>query len=290
MNLIIGARGLLGSAVKRVLGGLSPTKDELDLTVPGSIDSYFQAQKINKIDTIINCAAISNVDKSETEGENALAVNALGPYYLAQACKSLSATLVHISTDYVFSNYEPYSHGLTGADAWTEEDQPKPTSTYGKIKLAGESLALINPKTYILRVSSLYGPDRSCHSEWVLNALKNGTNVNICEDMIGSPTYTVDLAHWIGDLLEVQPKPGIYHAIPNGTISRYDFATELLHQLGETPRVLNRIKMKDMNLPSERPNNPILSNEKWQSLVKKLPHWSESLERYTSKLKQKAAA
>jgi dTDP-4-dehydrorhamnose reductase len=280
-TVVIGGRGLLGSDVgKAISGSLVPTRAELDLNHQQSIENYLSR---HKPDFVINCGAISNVDRSEIDSVNPFLINSAAVYCLAQACKSVGSTLVHISTDYVYPDYM-----REDGKGWSETDSPSPTSTYGKIKLSSEALAMVNPNTYVLRVSSLYGSGRSCHSEWVLNAIKENKTVRICDDMVGSPTYTADLAQWIKSLLESTAPYGIYNCVPDGHVSRYQFAETLVAMM-KGPWLfdfnpLKRIKIADMNLPSHRPSRPILNNAKWKRYVGDLPRWTDSLLRYVKDL------
>lgn len=266
--LTIGSTGLLGSAVQRKFGGLNPSRNDLNLCSKYSIYEYISK---HKPDVVVNCGAISQVDKSETDRDLCINTNAMGVLDLALACRESKSMFIHISTDYVYGNNDKPA---------LETDLAEPLNNYGKIKLFSEVLALGNKNTYVLRVSSLYGKDRSCHSEWVLDAARNKKKARICSDMIGTASYTGDLADWISDLVRVNPAYGIYNLVPDGHVSRYDFAVEFLKSIGENTECLEEIKISDMNLPSIRPSTPIMDNHKWCANVGPLPHWKDGIKSY----------
>ncbi len=182
---LIGAKGMLAQAVKKV----APREYELILFDLPDFDITDREQVsliLEEIrpDVILNCAAYTNVDGCESEEELATRVNGDGPGYLAEAAKATGATLVHISTDYVFDGCkrEPY----------IEEDPTGPMSAYGRSKLAGERKIIESglEQYFILRTSWLYGPGGKNFVETILRLAKEREELRIIADQIGSPTFT----------------------------------------------------------------------------------------------------
>jgi dTDP-4-dehydrorhamnose reductase len=246
---------------------------------------------------IAHCAAYTNVDGCETNEETALLVNGRGPGHLAEAAKEFGATLVHVSTDYVFdgTKYSPY----------TEEDVTNPQSAYGRSKLLGEKAILESglDKFFIVRTSWLYGPGGKNFVETIARLAKEREELRIVDDQVGSPTFTDDLARAIFNLLELGASPsfakasagrpvpppglyGIYHFADEGACSWYEFAEAIVaHLLREgTPLQMKRIlpiATHEYPLPAVRPAYSVFSKKKYRRAVgAEVPHWRESLEAY----------
>jgi len=186
--VIIGAGGRLGSALVREWGkefdvaGFNHA--QLDLGKPEAMRATLGALQF---DALINTAAQTNVDRCETEQEEAFALNAEAPRILAEICAGKNARFIHISTDYVFDGEkrEPY----------TEEDEARPISVYGKSKWEGERRALeANDRALIVRVSWVFGPDRPSFIDWAIGQAQEKEEVNAIADKWATPTYTLDLA------------------------------------------------------------------------------------------------
>ena len=225
--LVTGAKGQLGRALRRQLEeGLAPRGwegalvdwadlDELDVSCSEAVDAWFAAH--GPYDVVFNCAAMTNVDGCETNFDLAFAANALAPLYLARACAACGATLVHVSTDYVFPGTDPRPR--------SEDDVPRPISAYGRSKLAGEGLARsANPKTHVVRTAWLYGEGRNFVAT-MLRLAQNHDKVTVVNDQLGNPTCADDLAH---ELLRIAQTTsyGIWHCTNEGTCSWADLAEE----------------------------------------------------------------
>jgi dTDP-4-dehydrorhamnose reductase len=246
---------------------------------------------------IVNCAAYTNVDGCETNEETALLVNGRGPGHLAEAAKEFGATLVHVSTDYVFdgTKYSPY----------TEEDVTNPQSAYGRSKLLGEKAILESglDKFFIVRTSWLYGPGGKNFVETIARLAKEREELRIVDDQVGSPTFTDDLARAIFNRLELGASPsfakasagrpvpppglyGIYHFADEGECSWYEFAEAIVAHLlrAGTPLQMKRIlpiATHEYPLPAVRPVYSVFSKEKYRRATgATVPHWRESLEVY----------
>lgn len=286
--VIVGANGMLAQAVKSQV----PDRYRISCFDLPEFDLTSRDQVLGQIceiapAVIVNCAAYTNVDGCETNEEAATAVNGLGPGHLAEAARKTGATLVHISTDYVFDGRqrEPY----------TEEDATNPLSAYGRSKLKGEQAILESglEQYFIIRTSWLYGPGGKNFVETIIRLAKEREELRIVADQVGSPTFTVDLARAIFHLLELRtphiPRStpyGIYHFSNEGICSWYEFSQEILAQLAESgvPVKVKRILpigTDEYPLPAVRPAYSVFSKEKYRRASGAvIPDWRESLRAY----------
>ena len=284
--LITGANGQLGSEIKELVEHLGKSDSQffftssqaLDITDHQAVESYCIH---NTIDTIINCAAYTAVDKAETEPEKADLINHLAVKNLAVLAKKHQIRLIHISTDYVFNgqNYRPYQ----------EEDTPEPQSIYGKTKLAGEqAIQKINPPGgIIIRTAWVYSTYGHNFVKTMLRLGKEKDKLNIVFDQIGTPTYAKDLARAILNILpklEAKGRVEIYHYSNEGVASWYDFA-KAIFELTQTPCQVNPIESKDYPTPAKRPQYALLNKSKIKARFDiKIPHWRKSLETALQKM------
>lgn len=275
---IIGSKGMLGYALRTVL--LQQHKvtgldlPEFDFTVLPKLKSVlFNHQP----DLIINAAAYTDVDGCENNIDHAFAVNALGPRNLAVLCNELNIPLVHISTDYIFDG--------TGNTPYKEWDRPNPLSIYGKSKLLSEQyIRELTNKYYILRTSWLYGENGKNFVDTMLRLSRELDEINIVNDQVGSPTYAVDLAQSISELI-LEPSYGIYHITNSGTCSWYEFTLEIFKQAGIKGVKVKPITTKEINRPAPRPKYSVLDNYIWRLQGKKpLRHYKEALGDYLKSL------
>ena len=266
--LITGSRGQLGTELSKLLPDAVLTDvGELDIT---DLTAVRQFVKENNVDTIINCAAYTAVDKAEDDIESAEKINVLGPENLAKTgCK-----IVHISTDYVFD-------GL-GHKPYTPADETKPISVYGKTKRAGE-LAVLNNATeaVIIRTAWLYSPYGNNFVKTMRRLGAEKESINVVADQIGTPTYAGDLAEAIVAILpQISEKTkGIYHFTNEGVCSWYDFATEIMKQSGlkcqATP-----IPSSDYPTKANRPFYSVLDKSKIKETFNiTIQHWQKGLEK-----------
>lgn len=255
-----------------------------------SFSSQTSLGKIEKITHIINCAGYTNVDKAETESLTAKKINEIGTENIAKVASLLNATLIHISTDYVFDGSEK---NITFHNPIKETEAPCPCSVYGKTKALGE-LGIIKNLThyYILRTSWLYGPYGKNFVFTMIEAMCNHNSISVVNDQIGSPTNTYTLASVIINLInreimgDFMPY-GIYHCSDLGEISWYDFAVEI-RKLGiEKSLICNKnCKLKpcsseEYKSVAKRPKYSVLSKDKIQkALGIQLPLWHVSLKSF----------
>jgi dTDP-4-dehydrorhamnose reductase len=216
-------------------------------------------------DFIINAAAYTNVDLSETDRENAWKLNVKGVEYLAESCRVLDAHLIHISSDYVFD-------GKRGP--YTENVKPNPLGYYGRTKLASENaLKISGALNTIIRTNVLYGVanSRPDFVRWVINSLRAGKQINIVTDQINNPTYIDDLVGAISKIVEFR-RQGIFNIGGRDFLSRYDFAIKIADYFALDKNLINPIKTEDLKQPAPRPLKSGLITIKAESQLGFKPH------------------
>jgi dTDP-4-dehydrorhamnose reductase len=235
------------------------------------LESTDRILKTLKPKTVINCAAYTDVDGCETNQETAMQVNGEGVAHLAMATRDIGARLVHISTDYVFD-------GSKGSP-YVEDDAPFPLGVYGQSKLAGEMNAAFNPDHLIVRTQWLYGLHGKNFVETMLRLSKEKDELSVVDDQIGSPTWTVDLAHAVLALLKTGQR-GIYHASNDGFCSWNGFAQAIFEEAGLQIRV-NGMTTEELNRPARRPLYSTLDCSKLVRDAGFQPHpWRMALKEY----------
>lgn len=229
--IITGCNGQLGRALNREYDKnteyelINTDVEELDIT---SCEAVLKLVGEVMPYAIINCAAHTNVDKCEADGDNAYRINALGPRNLAIAAERFDAKLMHISTDYVFAG--------DGHKPYTEFDAPAPKSVYGATKLAGENFVKeFSKRHFIVRTAWLYGEGRN-FVKTMLSLSDKNDEVSVVSDQIGSPTSATELAKAIVRLLPTD-NYGTFHGTCEGVCSWADFASEIFRLAGRTTRV-----------------------------------------------------
>lgn len=208
MILVVGAKGMLGRDLMRVLPGDVRGVDieEIDITSPESVRRVILTLKPR---VVVNCAAYTDVDGCETNADLAMAVNGEGVGHLAAVTREIGALLVQVSTDYVFDG--------TKGSPFQEDDPVNPLSVYGRSKLLGEEQARWNPDHLIVRTQWLYGLGGKNFVETMLRLSTERSEIAVVDDQFGSPTWTVDLALAISELIENNCR-GTYHAANRGSV------------------------------------------------------------------------
>jgi len=280
--LVTGAAGQLGKALEMTaprqesLEATYLIKKDLDVTSLEALRAYFATHQITHL---VNCAAYTHVDAAEKEHTIAYALNAQAPSYLATFAKRHAFKLIHISTDYVFGK-----NGST--QPITELQRPCPLNYYGYTKYCGEQKILAtNIDAYIIRTSWLYSHLGENFLTRFLHAAQTGKTIHMAYDQVSSPTYAIDLAKAIWQLIintsGQQPicPPGVYHMANEGVASRLDFAyyvkekAKLANKLISIPHYAHQIKPV-----AERPAYSVLCKEKWKHIFNiEIPHWQTSL-------------
>ena len=300
MNILVtGANGQLGNEMRLVARESAHNFLFSDVVeVPGvqtallditDLEAVRSAVAAHKIDAIVNCAAYTNVDAAETNGELAEKLNAQAPQNLAVAMKENGGLLVHISTDYVFGA-EPYNTPCTEGQTGT------PTGVYGLTKLHGEEFIKASGcKHVIIRTAWLYSEfgKNFCKTMMMLTATK--PELKVVFDQVGTPTYAWDLAKAIAVVLDdyagektsvEYSKNGIYHYSNEGVCSWYDFTKMIARYNGTTECNVQPCHSNEFPSPVKRPSYSVLDKTKIKSVFGvEVPYWTDSLQVCISNLK-----
>ncbi len=275
--LVTGAGGMLGRDVVLAAGNAGHDvvgfgHRELDVSDPDALAAKFE---LERPDVAINCAAWTDVDGAEEAEEAAMAVNGIGAGQVAAAAAAVGASVLYVSSDYVFD-------GAKGAP-YVETDQPAALSAYGRTKLAGEeATAAANKRHFVVRSAWLFGIGGSNFVETMLRLASTQSEVLVVRDQVGSPTYTWHLAYGLVRLIE-GVEFGIHHMAASGACSWYDFAREIFDQAKVECRVLSATT--DMlGRPAPRPAYSALATQREHAI--ELPPWGDGLAAY---LGQRAA-
>ena len=264
----------------------------LDITDIESIKNVF-----NEIrpELVINCAAYTAVDKAETQEELVYKINAEGPGNLARACAALGKSenwngmeggpiLVHISTDYVFGGSKPIT------EEYLEDDEKKPETVYGKMKLAGEEqIAISGCNYYIFRTAWLYG-EGSNFVRTMIKVSEGREEVSVVDDQHGSPTYTEDLTSIIYQAVTKHIPFGIYNATDLGFTTWAEFTEKIYELSGIKCKVIGissaeyeaqaKAKAGENYKVAKRPLNSKMSKQKLLDAGVEIPTWEDGLKRY----------
>jgi len=268
--LITGAGGMLGRDLTLALSGRQVTaaqRSDLDITDAAAVDAAVAAH-----DVVINAAAYTHVDHAESHETEARAINAIGPSLLAHAARRHGARLVQISTDYVFDG--------TATTPYAEDAPRHPVSAYGRTKAEGEELVLAAHPTgaFVVRGAWLYGQYGSNFAKTVLRLASDRDQLPVVVDQVGQPTWTVDLAHRVVEMLDEDAPAGIYHATSSGQASWFDFARAVFVEAGLDPDRITPTDSASFVRPAPRPSYSVLGHAAW-SLASLTPprDWREGL-------------
>jgi dTDP-4-dehydrorhamnose reductase len=282
--LITGAQGQLGNEFRYLafthpqFSFLFTDVEQLDITKRQATSKFFAKHKPQYI---VNCAAYTAVDKAEQDTVLARKINVDGARNLAKAAAELDATLIHISTDYVYHN--------TQNTPFKEGDRESPKGVYAKTKLRGDRAALkFNPKTFVVRTSWVYGTFGHNFVKTMLRLGKERKSLGVVFDQIGTPTYARDLARAILTIVqkienqdiiqEVLYKGGVFHYSNEGVTSWYDF-TKAIFQIREIDCAVLPIESSAYPTPTQRPPFSVLNKQKIKDTFQiSIPHWRDSLE------------
>ncbi|MFC1510836.1 dTDP-4-dehydrorhamnose reductase [Candidatus Margulisiibacteriota bacterium] len=276
--LIIGADGQLGCDLCKVI----PQAEQIPLTIKeiDITDRNKTAKVIRSYapDIVINTAAYHNVDECEDSLERPFLVNTAGVKYLAEVCREIEAALVQISTDYVFD-------GDKGAP-YVETDIPSPQSIYAISKLGGEyCVKYMLARYFIVRSTGLYGT-AGCLGKgggnFVENMLKRAASqaeLKVVTDEVLSPTYTLDLAEKIYELVKTKHY-GLYHLVNRGQCSWHEFTCEIFRLL-KRKVVINKAQAADFPTKAKRPKFSVLKNANLAKIgLADMRPWQEALKAY----------
>jgi len=245
---------------------IATTRLELDVTDRASVD---RAVRRARPDAVINCAAYTDVDGAEREPDAAMRVNSDGARNVAAAAANQGASVLYVSTDYVFD-------GRKGSP-YVESDEPEPLSSYGTSKLAGEvDTAAVNPRHYIVRSSWLFGTAGRNFVATMLDLGERESQVVVVRDQVGSPTYTAHLAEGLVRLIDTGAF-GLHHMAAGGQCSWYDFAIAIFDRAGVDCRVLSTTT-DELGRPAPRPGYSVMTTQYDDAIH--LPDWTEGLDDY----------
>ena len=277
--LVTGVKGQLGFDIVRELNSrgfndvIGLDISDMDITDKEQVREVI---KSHNPDVVFHCAAWTNVDKAEEMEEVVTNINVNGTSFIAEITKEINATLFYISTDYVFDGEK---EGLYEID-----DIPNPISVYGKTKYLGEEAAKINDKHFIVRISWVFGINGNNFIKTMLKLSETRNELNVVNDQIGSPTYTVDLASLLVDM-SLTNKYGTYHANNDGFCTWADFA-RYIFKTNNKDVIVNGIPTSEYPTKSRRPLNSKLSKKSLiENGFKLLPTWQDAVDRYNLELK-----
>ncbi|MFT8917144.1 MAG: dTDP-4-dehydrorhamnose reductase [Oenococcus sp.] len=268
--LITGANGQLGRELHELLEAQNLEfsaydSKMLDIT---NRQAVFEAVQAQAPDVIFDAAAYTKVDAAEDEGKaRNWAVNVDGTTNLSQAAAAFGATLVYVSTDYVFDG--------TKETAYLETDSVDPQNEYGKAKLAGEKAVLAShAKAYVVRTSWVYGEYGHNFVYTMQKLAETHPKLTVVNDQIGRPTWTKSLAEFMQHLVDSDQEPGIYNFSNDGTASWYRFAQEILKN---SSVAIEPVTSEQFPQKAYRPRHSILDLDKAKATGFKIPTWQEAL-------------
>ncbi len=285
MNILVtGANGQLGNCIRNAAATSNDNYiftdvAELDITDP---DAVARMVRENGIDVIVNCAAYTNVDKAESDAEFAEVLNAKAVRNLADAAKANGATLIHVSTDYVFG-------GSLGNTPRTEEEPVNPTGVYGLTKLHGEqAVEELGANALIFRTAWLYSEYGKNFVKTMLNLTSTKPELKVVFDQVGTPTYAQDLADLIVKIITdrtFRDHPGVYHYSNEGVCSWYDFTKMIAEVAGNDGCDIRPCHSDEFPSPVTRPSYSVLDKTKVKTTFDiEVPYWTDSLKKCISNL------
>ncbi len=273
--VVAGAQGMLGHDVSDLLAKsgfevFSMGRDQLDITDPAGIEEVMSSVAPQ---WVVNCAAYTKVDECEVNWEHALLVNGKGPGHLARACAGHGATLVHVSTDYVFDGQ--------GTRPYLENDPVSPINAYGRSKLAGErEIKGAGCNFIIVRTAWLFGKKGPNFVDTILRLYKERGKLKVVNDQLGCPTFTRDLAWGILQLMETGAS-GVVNVVNSGACTWFQFARQAVQLSGLDPSIVEPVGSQEFPRPAKRPAFSVLDTSLFARLTgKQMRPWEEALEEY----------
>jgi dTDP-4-dehydrorhamnose reductase len=283
--LVTGSTGQLGLEVVSALSQsghevIAPLHRDMDFLNP---DAVADRTRHLQADWVINCAAYTQVDRAESEVEQAFVINRDSAARLAGAVAGYGGQLLHVSTDFVFDGKQ--------SRPYREEDEARPLGVYGRSKWEGEeAVRSALPEAIILRTAWVYGVHGHNFVKTILRVAREGRPLRVVDDQLGTPTWARDIAVAIRELIRKQAK-GTYHYTNAGSTSWHGFATAILDGAINAGFALETIAAEAIPTsayptPAERPAYSVLDTGKIQSLLTApIPHWHDSLNKMLKELK-----
>ena len=274
--LITGSTGQVGHALLKNLSNhqiVALTRKDCDLSKPGEIKSIIDQ---HLPDLIINPAAYTNVDQAETDKQQAYSINCDAPKVMAQKAYECDIPFIHFSTDYVFNGEKEFSY--------KEDDANEPLGIYGKSKLAGENaIKEVDGQYYIFRTSWVYSNIGKNFFLTIKKLSEEKAELKIVSNQYGVPTSNYFIAQQINNIIPLIDKgnTGVYHLVPEGDCSWYEFAKQIIEKLNPNfdLKKISPIDSKKYKSKAKRPQNSILSNKKVKKVfMLKFEDWKTELE------------
>lgn len=275
--LVTGATGQLGSDImaelqKQNLKALGVGSKDLDITNKEDVVKFFENHKICHV---IHTAAYTKVDLAETEKELNYKINVIGTKNIVEECKKYDIPMTYFSTDYVF--------GGEGKDPHKVNDEVKPLCEYAKAKLEGENIVKTLNKCFIIRISWIYGKNGSNFVKTMIKLSKEKKELKIVADQIGSPTYTVDIAKEVVEVIKSE-KYGVYHITNEGYVSWADFAREIFKIKNLNVKVID-VTTEEYAAKANRPKNSRLDKSNlYDAGFDIMPTWQDALNRFLAEM------
>lgn len=279
--LITGSKGQLGYDVKRELLKRGVAENDIFALDIEDFDITEQKQVLNafykyKPDYVFHCAAYTNVDKAEEDIYICKNVNILGTENMTIASEKYDAKIIYVSTDYVFDG--------TKKGLYEIDDKPNPQSVYGATKYGGEEKVKQYPKHFIARTSWVFGINGKNFVKTMLRLAETNDEISVVADQFGSPTYTVDLAKTLVDIMSTE-KYGTYHVNNEGYCDWATFAEYIFKSNNKDIKV-NHIPTSEYKTKAVRPLNSRLSKKSLdENGFDRLPSWESAIDRYNDELK-----
>jgi dTDP-4-dehydrorhamnose reductase len=273
--MVTGVGGQLGTRLVGELDGedvVGLTIDDLDITDVDAVDAVIRDVRP---DIVVNAAAYTAVDAAETAARQAFAVNELGPRLIAGALARHGGRLVHVSTDYVF--------GGDATQPYEPDDQPAPSTVYGRSKLAGERavVAVLPGACHVVRTAWMYGGPGPNFVDTMVGLERSRETVDVVDDQIGSPTWVGDLAAALIELGSSATPAGVLHYVNAGQASWFELAQEVFRLIGADPARVLPVPTSRFPRPAPRPAWSVLSTHSWTNRAFAAPrHWRAALRDY----------
>ncbi|WP_413476761.1 dTDP-4-dehydrorhamnose reductase [Latilactobacillus fuchuensis] len=276
--LITGANGQLGTELRHLLDEkqieyVGTDAAELDITDAVAVTTYFEA---NQPKIVYHCAAYTAVDAAEEEPGKSInyKVNVIGTQNIANAAEAIGATLIYISTDYVFDG--------TNDQMYTEDTPAAPKNEYGRTKLAGEE-AVVNTmsKYYIIRTSWVFGEYGKNFVYTMLNLAKTHDHLTVVSDQVGRPTWTRTLAEFMTYALENNVPYGLYQLSNDNSCTWYEFASEILKDKAVE---VSPVTSEEYPQKAYRPRHSIMDLSKIKATGFEVPTWQDALHKFMAKI------
>jgi dTDP-4-dehydrorhamnose reductase len=252
--LVTGANGMLGQDLVALLRERGHEVTAVDRSQLDITDAAAVAGAVDGHDVVANVAAYTAVDAAEEQESAAFAVNATGPQLLARAARAAGARMVQVSTDYVFEGH---------ATAPYAEDAPMaPRSAYGRTKAAGEwAVRAEQPDHLVVRTAWLYGAHGGCFPKTIARVAAERGGLDVVDDQVGQPTWTVDLADFVERLVAAGAPAGTYHGTSSGQVSWHGFAQAVVGAAGLHPQIVRPTTSEAFVSPAPRPAYSVLGHD-----------------------------